>query len=406
MIINPRSRIPGVQGDPAEVWERSAHRENPPGSSSSMHSDIIRRENLLGTSESLRSIPGSASSMVPGSRDHIAVPRSTEDIRESMLPGSQGMLPGSQGRMIPGSHTSYYSAQSTQRRDVPPRSDNSISTSLPHLGGFDFVPTASSLSSTHSHNVYASPAASMPNSQNLGGYPGTSSTSAMRHQQTDADTHRFHWGSDRIARYLLPYREYAHSAGDINLLARVLELCRVSEADSETAKLLLRALKFLRLCDYSSEDICSTMAHATAYFVDAFSLCGNQMDSCEVGNVLTTLMFIAHCYVQDETCPLHVWHQHLFKSYCPIRTLNVAIVRLMEIRRYMLRLEQDDFDRRYFSLLQAAQKQAAFELKETPRHVDVELSNQVVSPSRSSQPPEEQGADALLSRLLENFRMH
>merc|ERR1719291_905124 len=139
------------------------------------------------------------------------------------------------------------------------------------------------------------------------------------------------------------------------------------------------------------------------------------MDSCEarwrilmdtVGNVLTTLMFIAHCYVQDETCPLHVWHQHLFKSYCPLRTLNVAIVRPMEIRRYVLRLEQDDFDRRYFSLLQAAQKQAAFELKDPPRHVDVELSSQVVSPSRSSQPPEEQGADALLSRLLENFRMH
>jgi len=396
MIINPRTRIPGVQGDPVEVWERSAHRENPPGSNSSLHSDIIRRENLLGTSSS---IPGSASSMVPGSRDNIAVPSSMESIRENMIPGSLE-------RMIPGSHASFHSAHSTLRRDVPPRSDNSISTSLPHLGAADFVPTASSLSSTHSHNVYASPAASLPNSQNLGGYPGTSSTSAMRHQQTGTDTHRFHWDSDRIARYLLPYREYAHSGEDINLLARVLELCRVSEADSETAKLLLRALKFLWLCDYSSEDICSTMAHATAYFVDAFSLCGNQMDSCEVGNVLTTLMFIAHCYVQDETCPLHVWHQHLFKSYCPLRTLNVAIIRLMEIRRYVLRLEQDDFDRRYFSLLQAAQKQAAFELKDPPRHVDVELSNQVVSPSRSSQPLEEQGADALLSRLLENFRMH
>jgi hypothetical protein len=395
MIINPRSRIPGMQGDPVEVWERNAHRENPPGSASSLQSDIIRRENLLGTSSS---IPGSASSMVPGSRDNLAVPSSAEGIRESMIPGSRE-------RMIPGSHTSFHSAHSTLRRDVPPRSENSISTSLPHLGGGDFVPTASSLSSAHSHNVYASPAASLPNSQNLGGYPGTSSTSATRHQQAGTDT-RFHWGIERITRYLLPYREYAHSGEDINLLARVLELCRVSEADSETAKLLLRAIKFLRLCDYSSEDICSTLAHATAYFVDAFSLCGNQMDSCEVGNVLTTLMFIAHCYVQDETCPLHVWHQHLFQKYCPLRTLNVAIVRLMEIRRYVLRLEQDDFDRRYFSLLQASQKQAAFELKDPPRHIDVELSGQAVSPTRASQPPEEQGADALLSRLLENFRMH
>merc|ERR1719188_1577120 len=186
------------------------------------------------------------------------------------------------------------------------------------------------------------------------------------------DSVRFQWDSARIDRYIMPHREYAHCEQDIHLLARLLELSRVSEADKETTKLLLRALKFLRLCDYSIEDICSTLAHATAYFVDAFSLCGNQMDACEVGNVLTTLMFVAHCYVQDETCPLHV-----------------AIVRLMEIRRYILRLEQEDFDRRYFSLLQASQKQAAFELKDPPRHVDVELSNQVVSPSRSSQPPEE-----------------
>jgi len=132
----------------------------------------------------------------------------------------------------------------------------------------------------------------------------------------------------------------------------------------------------------------------------------NQMDTCEVGNVLTTLIFIAHCYVQDETCPLQVWHQHLFKSYCTLRTLNVAIFRLMEIRRYILRLGQEDFDRRYFSLLQAAQRRASRELEQPrPRHVDVDLSAQAGSPTRLSPTPEEQGAEALLSRLLDDFRV-
>merc|ERR1719382_594577 len=103
-----------------------------------------------------------------------------------------------------------------------------------------------------------------------------------------------------MARRLLPCRGYAECGEDINLVAHVLELCRVPEADSETAKLVLRALKFLRQCDYSAEDICSTLAHASAYFVETFSLCGNKMDVSEVGNVLTTLMFVAHCYVLDE----------------------------------------------------------------------------------------------------------
>ena len=80
------------------------------------------------------------------------------------------------------------------------------------------------------------------------------------------------------------------------------------------------------------------------------------MDPSEVGNVLTTLMFIAHCYVQDETCPLHVWHQHLFRKYCPLRTLNAAVVRLIEIRCYVLRLDSRGLSTRYTALWKAVEK--------------------------------------------------
>merc|ERR1719253_1725401 len=127
----------------------------------------------------------------------------------------------------------------------------------------------------------------------------------------------------------------------------------------DSTKLLLRALKLLRLCDYSLEDLCSILAHASAYFIDAFGLCGSVMDQSEVGNVLATLMFVAHCYVQDETCPLHVWHQHLFRKYCPLRTLNAAIVRLLEIRRYVLRLDSQDLSTRYVILYKAMKKHKA-----------------------------------------------
>merc|ERR1711920_708127 len=121
----------------------------------------------------------------------------------------------------------------------------------------------------------------------------------------------------------------------------------MGDMDGDGVKLILRALKFLRLCDYSVEDICCILAHASAYFLDAYKLCGEHMDRSELGNVLATLMFVAHCYVQDETCPLHVWHQHLFHKYCPLKTLNAAIVRLLEIRHYVLRLESEDLHGRF-----------------------------------------------------------
>mmetsp|Transcript_19933 Transcript_19933/g.37531 ORF Transcript_19933/g.37531 Transcript_19933/m.37531 type:complete len:268 (-) Transcript_19933:128-931(-) len=151
-------------------------------------------------------------------------------------------------------------------------------------------------------------------------------------------------------------RGHAHCVDDIYLLSAFLELAQLPDIDTDSVKLLLRALKLLRLCDYSTEDLCSILSHASAYFLDAYSLCGSHMDPSEVGNVLVTLMFVAHCYVQDETCPLHVWHQHLFRKYCPLRTLNAAIIRLLEIRRYVLRLESQDLSHRYVVLYKATQR--------------------------------------------------
>lgn len=164
------------------------------------------------------------------------------------------------------------------------------------------------------------------------------------------------WEGLKFGHQIQPYKAYAHCVDDIYVLSRFLELICVPDVEGDTVKLLLRALKFLRLCDYSAEDICSILAHASSYFHDAYTLCGSHMDTSEVGNILVTLMYIAHCYVQDETCPLHVWHQHLFRKYCPLRTLNAAIIRLLEIRKFVLRLETQDLNNRYTCLLHSIQK--------------------------------------------------
>jgi hypothetical protein len=138
---------------------------------------------------------------------------------------------------------------------------------------------------------------------------------------------------------------------DAYLLSCFLKLAEVPDISVDSVKLLLRTLRLLKSCDYSSEDICSMLAHASAYFVDTYALCGASMDASEVGNVLALLIFIGHCYVQDETCKLHVWHKYLFCKYCSLHTLNEAVARLLEIRKYLLRIEDESLATRFSRLL-------------------------------------------------------
>ncbi|CAE8646969.1 unnamed protein product, partial [Polarella glacialis] len=154
------------------------------------------------------------------------------------------------------------------------------------------------------------------------------------------------WDEVAFKQDIWPLRAYAYCGEDVHLLSGFLELTPLQGIDPEAVKLNLRVLRFLRLCDYSVEDICTILAHASAYFLDAWEQCGNRMEAGEVGNVLACLLFVAHCYAQDETCPLSVWHKHLFRKYCPLKVLNSAVMRLMEIRGYLLRISDSDLSRR------------------------------------------------------------
>jgi len=157
-----------------------------------------------------------------------------------------------------------------------------------------------------------------------------------------------------FGKHIEPMRRYANTANDIYLLNAFLELSEVQDIDGSSIKLVLLALKFLRNCQYSAVDICSICAHASAYFVDVHNLCGNLMAPEEVGNVLVTAMFLAHSYIQDETCPLYVWHRYLFKGYCCVRELSEAVMRVMTIRRYVLRLADEDLRMRNEKLCAAS----------------------------------------------------
>jgi len=165
------------------------------------------------------------------------------------------------------------------------------------------------------------------------------------------------WDEIRLGHVIRSCGHYAHCTDDLRLLGMFFELAGIEEIHGDSVKLLLRTFKFLRLCDYSAEDLCSILAHTSSYFSRVHALCGDQMDGRELGNVLATLMFLAHCFVQDETCPLNVWHRYLFSKYCPLKTLNAAVIRLMELLKYLLRLQDVDLQWRFGSLCAMLQPQ-------------------------------------------------
>lgn len=162
-----------------------------------------------------------------------------------------------------------------------------------------------------------------------------------------------YWDEMRLGHRIKPAFKYAHRVSDVYLLSSFLDLAKCPDINCDATKLLLRTVKMLRACDFSNEDICSVLAHASAYFKDTFAICGDSMDASEVGNVMALLIFLAHSYVQDETCRLRIWHKYLFAKYCSLEMLNSAVLRLLEIRNYILRLEEEDLAERYGALLRA-----------------------------------------------------
>lgn len=137
---------------------------------------------------------------------------------------------------------------------------------------------------------------------------------------------------------------------DVYLVYTFLELASVGEIGAKAVKLLLAAIRLLHLCSFEVHDICSVLAHASSYFHDIDALCGSRMSQQEKGHILVALIYLAHTYVLDISCPLRFWHQHLFRNYSSIKQLDKAVMRLLMLRRYILRVEEEDLSKRFARL--------------------------------------------------------
>lgn len=134
---------------------------------------------------------------------------------------------------------------------------------------------------------------------------------------------------------------------EAEFLLRYLELSGMPALDHDSWNLCLRTVRLLCSCEYSLEEVCSVLAHASSYFRDIHITCGNRMSPNEAGNIMVALVFIAHSYVLDEACPLSVWHRHLCRRYCTLKVLDAAVLRLMKMRGYILRLDDKELQQRF-----------------------------------------------------------
>ncbi|CAJ1444537.1 unnamed protein product [Effrenium voratum] len=60
----------------------------------------------------------------------------------------------------------------------------------------------------------------------------------------------------------------------------------------------------MHLCDYHYADVVLTLAYASVYFRSAFTAIGQKMSDYEAAHVCVLLIYLAHSFLLDETCPL------------------------------------------------------------------------------------------------------
>lgn len=143
------------------------------------------------------------------------------------------------------------------------------------------------------------------------------------------------------------------SVDEAQLLARFSVLAHLPKKEMPIVHSLLgKTVTLLRACGYPLQDVCVILAHASVYYCDAIAVNGREMDPNEVAHVLVALIFLAHSYVEDNTCPLNVWHQRLCKDYCNLKLLNTAVMQLMKMRHWNLRVGDKDLSLR-LSFLQS-----------------------------------------------------
>jgi len=108
-------------------------------------------------------------------------------------------------------------------------------------------------------------------------------------------------------------------------------------------KTVLQSVRLMHLCDWDYADVVLVLAYASVYFRGTFSAIGRKMSPNEAAHVTALLIYLAHAFLLDETCPLRAWQKHIFRKYCTLKVLDAALFRLFKMRPgYSLRITEEE----------------------------------------------------------------
>jgi len=136
-----------------------------------------------------------------------------------------------------------------------------------------------------------------------------------------------------------PYMPYSWE--DLALTECFYNMADIKDSSPETLTLMLRAVMLMRSCGYHMNDVCLTLAYASMYYNDVITKLKSVRQG-EAGYMMVLLMYLAHSYVLDESCPLKHWHTYLCRDYCDIKTLDSAVFGLMKMRGFVLRVDDKE----------------------------------------------------------------
>jgi len=185
------------------------------------------------------------------------------------------------------------------------------------------------------------------NEEEAGGPPGQKGQRSHREPKEEPQV------ADDEAREVIRFShdtaKFAHYPDDLVLVWRFAGI--LAEESPEAAdkvqneacfRTVLLGIRLMHLCDYNFSDVVVTLAYTSVYFRSTFQAIGHKMSSTEAAHVCVLLMFLAHSYMLDETCPLRCWQKHIFKKYCTLKVLDAALFRLFQIRGFKLRISEAD----------------------------------------------------------------
>ena len=137
---------------------------------------------------------------------------------------------------------------------------------------------------------------------------------------------------------------------DSILVGKFLDLVNLGQVDS-TWKLVHRLIRMLRTCKYATEDIVSVFALAVEHHKFFIASLDKEISPTERAFILMAQLYISHCLVLDEYCIISNWHKYLFSTYCDLRSLNNAVVRILKRMDWNLRVDSDMVDKHFQALL-------------------------------------------------------